>query len=128
LLEVALRPLLKKSRQTHAVINEEQLARKKKRDARKSCINTIGFILCGSLCVVGVVLSNVFVSRNKVSATYQMMYTVAITFGWDFFFIQLLCGFLQALLISKCGLKTKSKIIKLLLNVDIAKASLSTNP
>jgi len=107
LINVPLRFLLRNDGNIVSRSEEEDFIRKDKEKTLLIC-NVIGIILSAMIATTAVIMGNLIAS-GKVSNekdtedTYQMMYTVAISIGWDFLVIQVLYAIFQLILIMMLG-------------------------
>ncbi len=84
-------------------MNEEQNMLRQKSEQRLMILNIIGMAIVGTLAVAGFVLANLWASGKQTEDTYEIMYTVAIAFGFDVLLVQAIFAVVQLLLVKYVG-------------------------
>jgi len=103
-------------------INEAEDQQRKWQDQSNSILQILSLLLCVGLSIAGIIVSNIVAAKKVTEETYQIMYTVALFFAWDFLFAQTVYGSVQACLImgsKKSPKKQLQGFVGLLVNQDI---------
>ena len=75
----------------------------KKAEQKLFILNIIGFVLVGLLALGAFVLANLWATGEQTEDTYDIMYTVAIAFGFDILVIQTAFAVVQMLILRHVG-------------------------
>lgn len=98
-MKMPLYCLLSSNTKQRVSVDEHENKQRRSDEQTSLALQIMGFVLCGSLSIVGVVLANVLAARKVTEETHQVMYTVALAFAWDFFVVQVIYGLVQMCLI-----------------------------
>lgn len=94
--EMPLRCLLRKELKVVLITGE----RRKDRDS--SCMaNALGLITAASIYIASLLLANILTFDREASDVHEILYAIAVSFGFDFCVVQLWCGIVQAILIRR---------------------------